>query len=100
MLGFRMISTRRLNLDLPEEVAVRLEARMASGSYASQGDVIRDGLDALDQREVPLEEWMHDEVRQTYARYMRGEVELLSLDVVKAHMAAHMDAEERRHNTP
>ena len=53
-------------ITLPEPVADALAARVASGDYASESDVIREGLLALDAQDGAIEAWV---VREGAARF-------------------------------
>lgn len=61
-----MRSTRSLNITLPADVADMIEAKVASGEYATQSDVIRDGLEALADRDTALEQWLLTDVLPVY----------------------------------
>jgi len=53
-----MRSTRQLSITLPTEMAALVKARVSSGAYASESEVIRDGLRALQARERAVESWL------------------------------------------
>jgi len=55
-------STRQLSVTLPHEMAERVRAKVESGEYASESEVIRDGLRALEMHDRALEEWLRNEV--------------------------------------
>lgn len=57
-----MRTTRQLSITLPNEMADALRARVRSGEYASESEVIRDGLRALFARDEAVEAWLHEEV--------------------------------------
>jgi antitoxin ParD1/3/4 len=57
-----MRTTRQLSVTLPNAMADQVRARVESGEYASESEVIRDGLRALDARDRALEKWLRDEV--------------------------------------
>jgi Arc/MetJ-type ribon-helix-helix transcriptional regulator len=44
--------------DLPEDIARRAEARVAAGRNASIEEVIRAGVEALDERDQAESEWL------------------------------------------
>lgn len=56
-----MRTTQQLSITLPNEMAAQVRARVASGEYASESEVIRDGLRALSDRERALEKWLRTE---------------------------------------
>jgi putative addiction module CopG family antidote len=47
-------------------MADRLAERVSSGQYASESEVIRDGLRALFARDAAVEAWLQDEVVSAY----------------------------------
>jgi putative addiction module CopG family antidote len=47
-------------------MAEQVRARVASGAYASESEVIRDGLRALDARDRAVENWLRTEVVTVY----------------------------------
>ena len=49
-----MRSTKQLSVTLPNEMAREVAAKVASGEYASESEVIREGLRALSAREKAL----------------------------------------------
>lgn len=52
-----MRSTRQMSITLPYVLADAVKARVTSGAYASESEVIREGLRALSERERAIEEW-------------------------------------------
>jgi putative addiction module CopG family antidote len=61
-----MRSTRQLSITLPNEMAAQLRARVESGEYASESEVVREGLRALQARERAMENWLHSAVVPAY----------------------------------
>lgn len=57
-----MRSTQQFSVTLPNEMAAQVRAKVASGEYASESEVIRDGLRALQAREKATEAWLRGEV--------------------------------------
>jgi putative addiction module CopG family antidote len=57
-----MRSTQQLSVTLPKEMAARVKAKVSSGEYASESEVIRDGLRALQARDRAVEAWLSSEV--------------------------------------
>jgi putative addiction module CopG family antidote len=51
-----------MSITLPNEMAEMVRAKVASGEYASESEVIRDGLRALTTRDRALEAWLKNEV--------------------------------------
>lgn len=57
-----MRTTKQMSITLPIEMAEAVKQRVAAGEYASDSDVIRDGLRALDARDAAVERWLRTEV--------------------------------------
>ncbi len=61
-----MRSTKQLSITLPHEMAEMVRSKVDSGAYASESEVIRDGLRALEMHDRALEEWLRTEVAASY----------------------------------
>ena len=59
-------TTRQLSITLPNDMADALRERVQSGEYASESEVIREGLRALWARDQAVERWLHGEVAEAY----------------------------------
>jgi putative addiction module CopG family antidote len=77
-----MRTTQQLSITLPIEMAQKVKARVASGDYASESEVIREGLRALDERDAVVERWLREEVVPTYEAYKADPTNTLSLEEV------------------
>jgi antitoxin ParD1/3/4 len=61
-----MRTTKQLSITLPKSMAEALKERVASGAYASESEVVRDGLRALFARDEAVETWLRTEVAGAY----------------------------------
>lgn len=61
-----MRSTQQFSITLPNEMAEAVRAKVASGEYATESEVIRDGLRALMARDEAVEAWLSTEVATAY----------------------------------
>ena len=61
-----MRSTQQLSITLPIELAQAVKAKVASGAYASESEVLREGLRALMERDRAVENWLREEVAPAY----------------------------------
>jgi len=61
-----MRSTRQFSVTLPNEMADMVRDKVASGEYASESEVIRDGLRALQARNRAVENWLREQVVPAY----------------------------------
>jgi putative addiction module CopG family antidote len=57
-----MRSTQQLSITLPNEMADLIFAKVASGEYAAESEVIRDGLRTLLARDCVVETWLREAV--------------------------------------
>ena len=53
-----MRTTHQMSITLPNEMANLVKAKVRAGEYASESEVIRDGLRALLARERVMENWL------------------------------------------
>ena len=61
-----MRSTQQLSITLPHEMAEMARTKVESGEYASESEVIRDGLRALEMHDRALEAWLREDVAGAY----------------------------------
>lgn len=57
-----MRSTQQFSITLPNEMADLVKAKVAAGEYATESEVIRDGLRALLARDRVMEAWLREQV--------------------------------------
>lgn len=57
-----MRSTQQFSITLPNEMAEWVRSKVAAGEYATESEVIRDGLRALAARDKVVESWLRDHV--------------------------------------
>ena len=57
-----MRTTRQFSITLPHEMAKMIDRKIESGQYATESEVLRDGLRALAAREEAVERWLKQEV--------------------------------------
>jgi antitoxin ParD1/3/4 len=55
-------NTQPMSITLPHEMAAMVRAKVASGEYASESEVIRDGLRILQARDAAVEKWLQGEI--------------------------------------
>jgi antitoxin ParD1/3/4 len=64
-----MRNTSPISVTLPHDMAAMVKAKVASGEYATESEVIRDGLRTLQARDAAIESWLRDEVAKSYDEY-------------------------------
>ncbi|MDQ4420975.1 type II toxin-antitoxin system ParD family antitoxin [Sphingobium sp. DEHP117] len=83
-----MRSTQQLSVTLTLDMAAQVKARVASGEYASESEVIRDGLRALQAREKAIDSWLREDIAQVYDAMQADPSRARSVADVKAALAA------------
>jgi putative addiction module CopG family antidote len=93
-----MRSTQQLSITLPNEMAEQVRAKVAAGEYATESEVIRDGLRALLARDRAVESWLRDQVAPAYDALIAGPSRAVSVAEVRATLAssAHEKASAKR----
>ena len=61
-----MRTTQQLSITLPNEMASLVKAKVSEGVYATESEVIRDGLRALMARDRAMENWLQNQVGPAY----------------------------------
>lgn len=61
-----MRTTQALTITLPHEMLEMVKAKVSSGEYATESEVIRDGLRTLLARDAAIEKWLQEEVVKSY----------------------------------
>ncbi len=79
-----MRSTKQLSITLPNDMAEAVKAKVAGGEYATESEVIREGLRSLLARDRAVEHWLHTEVAAAYDELKADPSSALTLDQVRA----------------
>lgn len=77
-----MTNIDKRTISLPAEHAAFIDAKVASGDYASASEVVRAGLRALQERDAAIEKWLREEVVPTYNAVKKDPSRLLTSDQV------------------
>jgi putative addiction module CopG family antidote len=80
-------TTQQFSVTLPNEMADMVRAKVSSGEYASESEVIRDGLRALQARDQALEKWLRTEVAAAYDEAKADPSSLLDSEQVRERLA-------------
>ncbi|KPA91777.1 putative transcriptional regulators containing the CopG/Arc/MetJ DNA-binding domain [Pseudomonas asplenii] len=83
-----MRSTQQMSITLPLEMAAAVKAKVEAGEYATESEVIRDGLRALLARDRAMEEWLRNQVVPAAVALKDDPDRALSTDQVREHLAA------------
>lgn len=65
-----MSNTHSISIDLPQNMAAMVKAKVASGEYATESEVIRDALRTLQARDLAVERWLMVEVAKSHDEFM------------------------------
>ncbi|MEE3626629.1 type II toxin-antitoxin system ParD family antitoxin [Nitrospirillum sp. BR 11752] len=83
-----MRTTQQMSITLPNDMADVVKAKVRSGEYASESEVIRDGLRALMARDRAVESWLRDEVGPAYDALKADPSRAVTAEDVRARLAA------------
>ena len=72
-------------------MAEAVKSKVAAGEYATESEVIRDGLRALLARDRAVENWLHEQVGRSDA-LKADPARAVSIDDVRARLAAEHEA--------
>lgn len=87
-----MRTTRQMSITLPVEMADAVRERVRSGQYASESEVVRDGLRALIARDQAVEAWLQHEVAAAYDAMQANPADVIEAADVRTHLAARRQA--------
>jgi putative addiction module CopG family antidote len=82
-----MRSTQQMSVTLPHEMAQLVRDKVACGEYASESEVIRDGLRSLIARDRAMEEWLRTEAAAVYDALRANPGSAVPLSQVRANLA-------------
>lgn len=82
-----MRTTQQLSITLPNEMADMVKARVRTGEYASESEVIRDGLRVLLARDRAVEAWLNAQVGPAYDALKADPSRALTADELRTRLA-------------
>ena len=83
-----MRTTQQLSITLPTDMANVVKSKVQAGEYASESEVIRDGLRVLMARDRVVESWLRDQVAPAYDALKADPSRAVSADRVRSRIAA------------
>lgn len=83
-----MRTTRQMSITLPNDMADTVKAKVRTGEYASESEVIRDGLRTLMARDRVVESWLHSQVGPAYDALKADPSRAITTEQVGARLAA------------
>ncbi len=82
-----MRTTQQLSITLPTEMAGLVKSKVACGEYASESEVIRDGLRVLMARDRAMEHWLQNQVGPAFDALKADPSRAISIGQVRARLA-------------
>jgi antitoxin ParD1/3/4 len=76
----------RFSIELPQDLAELVRARIASGAYADESAVIRESLELLEDRERKLDDGERAELARGYDMWQADPSAVHSIDEVRARL--------------
>lgn len=83
-----MRTTQQFSITLPNEMAGLVKSMVATGAYATESEVFRDGLRALMARDRAMERWLQEQVGPAYDALKTDPSRAVSADQVRDRIAA------------
>ncbi len=83
-----MRHTTPISITLPHDMAERVKEKVASGEYATESEVIRDGLRVLLARDAAIERWLREEVAKSYDEHAADPSTGIPADKIMARLRA------------
>ena len=83
-----MRTTQQLSITLPKDMADAVKTKVRTGEYATESEVIRDGLRALMARDRAVEGWLRGQVGPAYDALKVDPSRAVTVDQVRARLAA------------
>ena len=83
-----MRTTRQFSITLPNEMADAVKSKVAAGEYATESEVIRDGLRILMARDRAVENWLREQVGPAHDAIKADPSRAVTVEQVRARLAA------------
>ena len=83
-----MRTTQQMSITLPNEMANAVKDKVRAGEYATESEVIRDGLRVLLARDRLVESWLRHQVGSAYDALKADPSRAVSADQIRARLAA------------
>jgi antitoxin ParD1/3/4 len=83
-----MRTTRQMSITLPKEMAEVVKAKVRTGEYASESEVIRDGLRVLQARDRAVDNWLIGHVGSAFDALKEDPTRAVAIENVRDRLAA------------
>ncbi|AEQ50281.1 type II toxin-antitoxin system ParD family antitoxin [Pelagibacterium halotolerans] len=84
-----MRTTRQMSVTLPTEMARLVKEKVSTGEYASESEVVRDGLRALAERDRAVEAWLRNEVAPAYDAMLADPERAQPIEALRTRLQEH-----------
>jgi putative addiction module CopG family antidote len=91
-----MASPKQVSVALPNDLIEMLKEKVTSGAYASEEEVIADGLRALQERDDAEERWLREEAAATYDAFQANPSRAIPIEQVFAGVEARYRARKAK----
>ena len=82
-----MRTTQQMSITLPNEMADAIRTKVRAGEYATESEVIREGLRALLNRDRAIENWLQNQVVEAYDAIKSDPSRAVTIDQVRSRLA-------------
>jgi len=86
-----MRTTQQMSITLPNEMADAIRTKVRAGEYATESEVIREGLRALLNRDRAIENWLQNQVVEAYDALKADPSRAVTIDQVRARLVSEHD---------
>jgi antitoxin ParD1/3/4 len=83
-------TTQQFSITLPNEMADVVRAKVAAGEYATESEVIRDGLRTLLARDQAVELWLAKQVGPAFDALKKDRSRAVTASDVRARLSAEL----------
>lgn len=87
-----MRTTQQFSITLPNEMASVVKTKVAAGDYATESEVIRDGLRALMARDRAVDRWLLQSAAPAYDALRADPARAVTIDQVRERLAVQHQA--------
>lgn len=87
-----MRSTQQISITLPVDMATAVKSKVAAGEYATESEVIREGLRALLARDRAVDNWLRETVGPAFDALNADPTRAVTAQTLRAKLAAEHEA--------
>ena len=91
-----MRTTQQFSITLPLEMADAVKTKVATGEYATESEVIRDGLRILLARDRMMENWLREQVGPAFDAIKADPTSAVTVASIRARLAAEHKALKKK----